>query len=722
MSQLDQFWRVATLVLFCFCFESVAQAQMTYVMISQDGKTTLAKAGDTGETLFQNTDSLRVLEWSMTNHRITVVGKGEYHVPRPIFIQRPGISLVIDEGATVVLKNLSNIPPFAPRIPVIYNQGHDNVTVINLGTLVGQARKRGVGVFYDGRANGKQAIRGGRIMHAGMMGMVESSGEMRPTLNVIASLVDCQDVKVPLLFGDGYRIRLLNAEGCSNLGVGLAVSAPRASDAPLTLEGLNENTRVNRLVARQPLRSGVLVRNSPGTKVDESRVYGDPTRYTNVFNAHPYGPTAFRFSQRPFFEDSKGSRARNEKIAKRRVRDWPQKVELIDFPESLPKLKIKVLLDATFEDGGSDRVIDKVYDIELLNDTDFAKAGEFLFVTTDGKTIRAVGGTSGQIRHESTDARKVIEWAMAHSPVTVLKEGKFTVPSAVIVPRDNVSLMIAQNAELRQDPSIVPDPVAGGRGTYRPLIYNPHNHVEIINLGTLRPYAGHRSVAIMFDGRSDRTTMKYNDKGRQGTLNLDGGMIFATGPMYADDVVWLTDLKNFRMPLLLARGYTNTPLALEGVEDSHIGTVAALMGSQAFENEAMDFNGLCQRVRVGLVIGTMPTEEVIDVNNSRECVIDEVRVYRTVGDVMPVRIHNWPDNQGRSPKLASLRSGINHSKNLTSPREIIVEKPVSHWAKTVEIRPLTETLPQIKLRVRLTATFEDGTKEEIVNEDFDWEL
>ena len=216
MSPNFQFLRAALLSPF---FAVTAHAETPYVMISQDGTTTIAKAGDTGKSLFQDAAALRVLEWSMTNHRITVVGKGKYEVSRPIFMPRSGISLVIDEGATIVLKNLANIPPFAPRIPVIYNQGHDDVTVINLGTLVGQARKRGVGVFYDGRAKGKQAIRGGRIVHAGMMGMVESSGEMRPTVNVIASLVDCQDVKVPLLFGDGYRIRHMNAEGCSNLAL-----------------------------------------------------------------------------------------------------------------------------------------------------------------------------------------------------------------------------------------------------------------------------------------------------------------------------------------------------------------------------------------------------------------------------------------------------------------------------------------------------------------------
>ena len=84
----------------------VAYADAPHVVISQDGKTILAKAGGTDKTLFQDPDALRVLEWSMANHRITVVSKGRCDVFRPIFIPRRGISLVIDLEATIVLTNL----------------------------------------------------------------------------------------------------------------------------------------------------------------------------------------------------------------------------------------------------------------------------------------------------------------------------------------------------------------------------------------------------------------------------------------------------------------------------------------------------------------------------------------------------------------------------------------------------------------------------------------
>ena len=88
----------------------------------------------------------------------------------------------------------------------------------------------------------------------------------------------------------------------------------------------------------------------------------------------------------------------------------------------------------------------------------------------------------------------------------------------------------------------------------------------------------------------------------------------------------------------------------------------------------------------------------------------------------PVRIHNWPDNQDSSPKLASQRPVVNHSKKLTATREVVIGKAVAKWTKTVQVAPLTETLPYVKLRARLIATFEDGTKETIVDEQFDWEL
>jgi hypothetical protein len=714
-------------VLLCvLILTGTALAESDIVLISQDAGGVYAKARHTGETLYQDADALKVLTWAMTNHRITVVGRGTYKIAAPISIPRPGVSLVIDEGATVDLafEGLSGKGPFAPRVPVIYNQGHDDVTVINLGNIVGQARTRGTGIFDDGRKDGDHGIKGGRIVHAGMLGWTDQTGS-RPSVHVVASLADCQSVQVPLLFGDGYRSGQLEAEGCKDLDIGLVTAAPRASNGPVTLTGLNEDTRVRRLVATQPMGSGVLVRNSPRTIVDDVRVYGDPMAFVKIFHIHEYGPYNARFTQRPFFLDSEGSRAVKESIVNQKVKDWPQTVSLVDFPQSLPNLKVKVALDAVFEDGGSERVIDKVYDLDLLSATDFEQAPEFLFITTDGATVRAVGGKSNSVRFEDADARVVIEWAMANAPITVLQDGVYTVPGVITVPRENISLVIGQGAELRQDPAIEPPTMAGDRGGYRPLIHNPgHDHVEIVNLGTLRPYSAHRGVAIHFDGRTDRTVDRktFIESGREGGLNLDGGIIFATGPMYADDVVWVVDAKNVRIPLLLSRGYSNAPLALEGVEDMKIGTLAALMGDQAFENEAVDFNSFCQRIHIELVIGTTPTEEVVDINNSRDCVIDEVRVFRTSRDVMPVRFHNWPDRQGRSPKLMSQRPEVSDSDGTVLHSQTIVEKPVRQWTKSVQVSPLAQTLPLVKISTLLTVTYEDGTEEEVVKEDFEWAL
>ena len=707
-------------------FSSFAAAPV-YVTVSQDGNEFISKKDNAGEILFKDSDLLKVLAWSMNNHRITVIGKGRYTIPKPISIPRSDISLIIDKGANITL-NVKSVPgkrPSYPKMPVIYNQGHNNVNVISFGDLSGQAKKRGAAFFYDGRSKGKLGLNGGKIVHAGMLGWARVPGaNKRPQINKIAIVADCQNVEIPLLFGDGYRIAPLEAEGCKNLNIGLVVAAPRASQEPILLQGLNEGTKIKKVIATQPLKSGVMVRNSPNTIIEESFVYGNPMKYVKIFNPHLYTNTSARFTQLPFLPDSKGSLAKKETTVPHQVKTWKKTVTLVDFPKSLPVFKVKVKLEAIYKDGKSDLVIDKKYKLTLPGSKDSSNAA-FLRITTDGKVVKALDGKTGKVKFEDPDARKVIEWSLSNTPITILEKGVFTVPDLVTIPRDNVALIITQNAELRQDPKIKPPTMDGGRGGYRPLIYNPaHSNVSVINLGTLRPYAGHRSVAIHFDGRSFRGKSRKQCIAEKitGKINIDGGLIFATGPMSADDVVWVVDAKHVSVPLLLAKGYTNAPMAIEGCEDMKIGILAALMGPEAFENEAIDFNSFCQRVHIDLVIGTMPAEEIVDVNNSRDCIVDEIRVYRMVGDIMPLRINNWPDKQKRSPKIITKRPKVLHSKGSKCINGKAIEKTIAKWQKTVKLTPLKDTLPMVKVHVNLTAMFEDGSKEEVINKDFEWKL
>ncbi|HMP76707.1 MAG TPA: hypothetical protein PKE12_10475 [Kiritimatiellia bacterium] len=672
-----------------------------YVRVTLEKDAVAAKDPVSGKILFQDADALQVFEWAMMNHPVTVIGTGLYRIAEPVRIPRAGISLVIDQDAEIRLDidALPRVRPYAPWIPVIYNQRHDDVTVVNLGTLRGQPKSGGTAILYDGRADGEHGLRGGRIVSTGMQGL-------HPPVSAIATLVDCAEVEIPMLISDGYRNVPLELEGCKDVRVGLVTAVPRASARPITLLGRNEGTQVRKVVATQPLDQAVLVRNSTGTVVEESILVGDPMAYVKLFHVHEYGPGGGRFTRRPFIPDSEGSKALKETIVNRKVKEWPQSVTVVGFPGSLPRFSVHVELDAVFEDGESERVIDQVYDLELLGGEDFASAPEFLFVSAASGEVTARGGRSGKVRFESADPRETIEWAMANSPITVLEAGTYVVPGTVTIPRDNVSLIISEGAELVQDPAILIDVMPGGRGGYRPLIHNPgHDHVEIINFGTLRAHQGLRGVGIHVDGR------------KEGELGIDGGLIFATGRIFADDAVWVVDAKNIRIPLLSFKGYGNAPLAIEGCEDMEIGILAALMGSDAFENEALDFNSFAQRVHIGLVIGTTPAEEIVDVNNSRDCVIDEIRVYRSPRDVMPVRVFDHPPEDTRGAvSRASKRPFMRYSGEAVSRREEIVEKVVSAWDKSVAVKPIHATFPSVEIHAGLAAKFEDGGEMRLVDE------
>lgn len=666
-----------------------------HVRITAEGGGAAARAPETGSVLFQDADPLKVFEWAMLNYPVTVIGAGSYRIAEPVRIPRADIALVIEEDADIELDigALPRVRPYAPWTPVIYNQRHDNATVVNLGTLRGQPKSGGVAILYDGRADGEHGLRGGRIVSTGMQGL-------RPAVGTIISLVDCAEVEIPMVVSDGYRIAPVELEGCKDVRIGVAAAAPRPSPRPVTLLGRNEGTRIRRVVGAQPLDQAVLVRNSPGTVVEEAIVIGDPMAFVKLFHVHEYEPGSARFTRRPFIPDSAGSKALKETIVNRKVKAWPQTVTLENFPESLPRLSVRVELDAVFIDGETERVLDQTFELELLSAGEFAAAPEPLFVSVaDGKTS-ARSARSRAVKFISADARETLHWAMANSPITVLEAGVYVVPGTVTIPRDNISLIIAEGAELIQDPAVVIEPMPGGRGGYRPLIHNPgHDRVEIINFGTLRAHPGMRGVGIHIDGRRD------------GELGIDGGLIFAVGAIHADDAVWVVDAKNIRIPLLSFKGYGNAPLALEGCEDMEIGALTALMGDAAFENEALDFNSYCQRVKVGLVIGTTPAEEIVDVNNSRDCVIGEIRVYRSPRDVKTVRVFDHPPDDTRGAVArASKRPFIRFSGEAAAQRETIVEQSVRGWTKDIQVKPLARTWPYAVISASLAAQFDDDTE------------
>jgi len=326
---------------------------------------------------------------------------------------------------------------------------------------------------------------------------------------------------------------------------------------------------------------------------------------------------------------------------------------------------------------------------------------DYVLISRDGDTTYVRSGKTKETVFKSPHAKEAIEWAMNNSGITVVGEGTYTLAGSIEVPRSNVSLVITEKAELVAAPDARLTIITEGHGNYASLIYNAgHDHVSIVNFGTLD--AGGPCV-IMVEGRNG------------GKCGIDGGLVFSSGLLRTrKDAVWIVDAKNVTVPLIWCDGPANT-LAIEGCEDLAIDTVAELAtvgrDTGRHGNEAIDLNSYSRRVHVKLAIGTPPLEEVIDINNSPDCVFDEVRSY---GKARLVSRTVYPP----TGKRLTQKPHISHSDGAVVKKETIVDKKLQSWKTQVDVRGLPEALPRITVVAKLTAVFKDGSEEEVLNKTY----
>jgi len=172
------------------------------------------------------------------------------------------------------------------------------------------------------------------------------------------------------------------------------------------------------------------------------------------------------------------------------------------------------------------------------------------------------------------------------------------------------------------------------------------------------------------------------------------------------------------VPLIWCDRPANT-LAVEGCEDLTIGTVAELAAagrrSGRHGNEAVDLNSYNRRVHVELAIGTPPCEEVVDINNSPDCIFDEVRSY---GKTRLVSRTIYPPTGRRLTQ----RPHISHSNGTVVKKEKIVDKTLQSWKTHVVVRGLPDTLPRITVAAKLTAVFKDRSEEAVLSKTYHLDL
>lgn len=333
------------------------------------------------------------------------------------------------------------------------------------------------------------------------------------------------------------------------------------------------------------------------------------------------------------------------------------------------------------------------------------RPADYVLVSREKGVTHVKSGKAKATLFRSPRPKEAIHWAMNHSPITIVTEGTYTLSGTIEVPRANVSLVITEKAALAASPNATLTVVSEGHGDYRSLIHNAgHDKVSIVNFGTLDA-GGH--AAILVEGRGG------------GNCGIDGGLIFSCGTLCsAGDAVWIVDAKNVRVPLIWCDRPANT-LAVEGCEDLTIGTVAELAAagrrSGRHGNEAIDLNSYNRRVHVELAIGTPPCEEVVDINNSPDCVFDEVRSY---GKTRLVSRTIYPPTGRRLTQ----RPHISHSNGTVVKKEKIIDKKLQSWKTHVAVRGLPDTLPRIRVAAKLTAVFKDGSEEEVLSKTYRLDL
>ena len=139
------------LVFLAFTVVALGQAKsadswkMETMLVSLNGKFAEVKTAGSDVIAYKNSDPQLAIEWGMIHGRNTVVLPGKYLISDRIDIPRPGVTLIISKDASIELLehtqhttisfgSLRN-PGYWQIVPLIYNQGHDNVRVIELGPV-----------------------------------------------------------------------------------------------------------------------------------------------------------------------------------------------------------------------------------------------------------------------------------------------------------------------------------------------------------------------------------------------------------------------------------------------------------------------------------------------------------------------------------------------------------------------------------------------------------
>ena len=315
------------------------------VLIQKEGNSTVVKHPGDNKTLFKDTDPQLAIEWGLKTVTNTVILGGTYVVSDRIDIPRPGVTLIVDQHATLRLnpESTHSTIDFKSRnagywqmLPMIYNKGHDNVRILMFGTL--EKWKT------ENRDNGKQTL---PIMFdgrnkKGICGL--SGGVMMVTGHATDSfwLVDSARVHIPVIALETNPGAALVLEGCEDCHLGLiaSISPTRSGNTAETvdLNSRNIDITIERLVGERSQE--IIDCNESHVIVEDVISIGSPRK---MFGRGPVsGP---RYTDRRSFGsrslDVRNATVLENAVGSRLIHKVPQ------LPDALPAFTVQTTVEVT---------------------------------------------------------------------------------------------------------------------------------------------------------------------------------------------------------------------------------------------------------------------------------------------------------------------------------------------------------------------------------------
>ncbi len=307
-----------------------------------------------------------------------------------------------------------------------------------------------------------------------------------------------------------------------------------------------------------------------------------------------------------------------------------------------------------------------------------------------------------KILFKNADPQLAIEWGLANARTTVVLAGKYVVSDSIGIPRDDVTLIIDQGAEISLNPDKTGHKTDIGFRSRRnpgswkivPLIYNHGRaNVRVIQLGTLvhsvwqdqKP--GTQTFPIVFDGRNEKRT-----------CGVEGGMLLVAGS--AAQSFLLLDARGVHVPLLTPDSDSRMDgvLTLEGCEGCRLGMIVNLAHEPGGKTgETVDLNASNRGITIERLVGER-SQEIIDMNGSHADVHEIVSVGK------PQKLlcfcvrsgPRWTSRPGAADRLDVWQATI--LEDATSVR------------RRIEAPKLPDALPRFTVKATVEVTLKDGSK------------